>query len=63
VDYGAPSARHADTSNVVWADGHVKAMKVEKFYMAPGQTSTNPPPPAGAVASWSPCLDPAYGCN
>ena len=62
VDYGAPAARHAGISNVVWADGHVKAMKVEKFYLAPGQTSTNPVPPAGAVASWSPCLDPLYGC-
>jgi prepilin-type processing-associated H-X9-DG protein len=62
VDYGAPAARHAEQVNLLWADGHVKPMKVEQFYTRPGMTSTNPPPPAGAAGNWSPCLDPAYGC-
>lgn len=29
---GGPLARHMETTNVAFADGHVKAMKVEKFY-------------------------------
>jgi prepilin-type N-terminal cleavage/methylation domain-containing protein/prepilin-type processing-associated H-X9-DG protein len=29
---GGPLARHMETSNVAFADGHVKAMKIEKFY-------------------------------
>jgi len=29
---GGPLARHFDTANVAFVDGHVKAMKVEKFY-------------------------------
>jgi prepilin-type N-terminal cleavage/methylation domain-containing protein/prepilin-type processing-associated H-X9-DG protein len=32
---GAPSLRHLETVNVGYADGHVKAMKMEKFYIAP----------------------------
>jgi prepilin-type N-terminal cleavage/methylation domain-containing protein/prepilin-type processing-associated H-X9-DG protein len=44
----APSARHLETSNVLYADGHVKAQKVESFYVC--------------SASNSPCLDPATGC-
>ena len=32
VDYGAPLARHLETANVLWADGHVKAHRVEKIY-------------------------------
>jgi prepilin-type N-terminal cleavage/methylation domain-containing protein/prepilin-type processing-associated H-X9-DG protein len=44
----APSARHLETSNVLWADGHVKAQKVQSFYVCSAATS--------------PCLDPATGC-
>ena len=32
ANYGAPLARHLETANVLWCDGHVKAMRVEKFY-------------------------------
>jgi prepilin-type N-terminal cleavage/methylation domain-containing protein/prepilin-type processing-associated H-X9-DG protein len=32
ANYGAPLARHLETTNVLWCDGHVKAMRVEKFY-------------------------------
>lgn len=61
-NFGGPHPRHAETTNVLWADGHVKARKVETFYTLPGQTSSNPPPPAGATSGWSACLDPLYGC-
>jgi prepilin-type N-terminal cleavage/methylation domain-containing protein/prepilin-type processing-associated H-X9-DG protein len=44
----APSARHLETSNVLWADGHVKSQKVESFYVC--------------SAAVSPCLDPTTGC-
>jgi prepilin-type processing-associated H-X9-DG protein len=41
-------ARHLETANVLWADGHVKALRVDKFYIAqPGQAS--------------PCLNPETG--
>jgi len=43
----APLARHLETTNVLWADGHVKATKVEKFYSGTAD---------------SPCLNPATGC-
>ena len=61
-DYGAPSARHAQMCNVLWADGHVKAARIESFYTLPGKEVANKPATVGA-ASWSPCLDPAYGCT
>lgn len=32
---GAPSARHLETVNVGYADGHVKAQKMQSFYKAP----------------------------
>ncbi len=47
VDYGAPAARHLGTTNILWADGHVKSQKVESFY------------PTGQTA---PCLLIARGC-
>jgi len=38
--FTGPSARHLDTTVVLWADGHVKSMKPEKFYnAAPGSDS------------------------
>jgi prepilin-type processing-associated H-X9-DG protein len=61
-NFGGPHPRHAEQTNVLWADGHVKARKVESFYTLPGQTSTNPTPPSGSTTGWSPCLDPLYGC-
>jgi prepilin-type processing-associated H-X9-DG protein len=32
---GAPSLRHLETVNVGYADGHVKAMRMEKVYISP----------------------------
>lgn len=31
---GGPLARHLETTNVAFADGHVKALRIEKFYYA-----------------------------
>lgn len=45
--FAAPLPRHLETSNVAFADGHVKAMRVESFYSGTGL---------------SPCLFPATGC-
>jgi len=60
ADYGAPHARHQGLTNIVWADGHAKASRIESFYTLPGREL--PDRPAGATPNWSPCLDPAYGC-
>lgn len=38
VDYGAPIARHLETTNILWADGHVKSQRVESIY-PPGATA------------------------
>jgi prepilin-type processing-associated H-X9-DG protein len=46
--YAAPVPRHLETSTVLWADGHVKSLRVDKFYNASGA---------------SPCLNPATGCQ
>lgn len=43
----APIARHLETCNVLWCDGHVKALRIEKFYNRVGV---------------SPCLRPETGC-
>jgi prepilin-type N-terminal cleavage/methylation domain-containing protein/prepilin-type processing-associated H-X9-DG protein len=61
ADYGAPHARHAEMTNVLWADGHATARKVESYYTPPGREVPNKPASVG-VRNWSPCLDPAYGC-
>ena len=45
----APSARHLETANVLFADGHVKSLRAEKFYDPAG---TNP----------LPCFDITKGC-
>lgn len=42
-----PIARHLETCNVLWCDGHVKALRIPKFY---NQTGI------------SPCLRPDTGC-
>jgi prepilin-type N-terminal cleavage/methylation domain-containing protein/prepilin-type processing-associated H-X9-DG protein len=34
---GGPYARHLETSNVLWTDGHVKAQRIETFYDPDGQ--------------------------
>jgi prepilin-type N-terminal cleavage/methylation domain-containing protein/prepilin-type processing-associated H-X9-DG protein len=33
-----PYARHLETCNVLWADGHVKSLAVEKFYAPTGDS-------------------------
>ena len=37
--YGGPSARHLETCNVLWMDGHVKAQRVESFYAITGTSN------------------------
>ena len=34
--YSGPLARHLETTNVVWVDGHAKAQKVSSFYLPTG---------------------------
>jgi len=67
ADCGAPRPRHGGLANVLWADGHVKAAKVQSFYVLYGQEVVNKPVNPGdpylATANWSPCLDPYYGCS
>ncbi len=61
ADYGSPTARHMEMTNVLWADGHVKASRIEKIYKLIGQ-SEEPNRPPSASTAWSPCLEPAFGC-
>jgi prepilin-type N-terminal cleavage/methylation domain-containing protein/prepilin-type processing-associated H-X9-DG protein len=67
ADCGAPRPRHNGLTNVLWADGHVKAAKVQSFYVLYQQEVTNKPTNAGdpylATDAWAPCLDPYYGCS
>ena len=49
----APHARHLETTNVLFADGHVKALRVEKFF------DINGPQP---LTTKMPCLDITKGC-
>jgi prepilin-type processing-associated H-X9-DG protein len=51
-DFASPSARHLETANVLYVDGHVKASRVERFY---NRNVTFP--------DRMPCLDPNVGCN
>lgn len=44
----APNARHLGRANVLFADGHVEARRLESFYLLSGR---------------SPCLDPSLGCS
>lgn len=32
ANFGGPNPRHLETCNVLWADGHVKAQRVNTFY-------------------------------
>ncbi|MBW3634910.1 MAG: DUF1559 domain-containing protein [Armatimonadetes bacterium] len=52
-DYGAPRARHLETCNVLWADGHVKSQRVQTFWRIPESATLTP----------SPCLNPDTGCT
>ncbi len=51
--WAGPTARHLETCNVLFSDGHVKSMRVDKFYNTGARTST----------SRTPCMDPAVGCQ
>ena len=51
----APSSRHLETANVLFADGHVKSLRVEKFY------DSSADPLAGGAKM--PCLDITKGCS
>lgn len=53
----APSARHDGRTDVLYADGHVRAQRVASFYMGLGTHSAGEKYPG-----MSPCLDPALGC-
>ena len=52
-DYGGPHPRHLEQANVLFADGHVKSLRTEKFYDASKTTS----------ADKMPCLDITRGCQ
>ncbi|RYX80380.1 DUF1559 domain-containing protein [bacterium] len=45
-DAAAPAARHLETGNIFFADGHVKAMRTDKWYY-PASTWLNPPTGSG----------------
>ena len=72
-DYGAPFARHNGTTNVIWADGHVKARKLsDDFYVPPGDTKYDAWEALCATATadtnisskdCSPCLIAELGCQ
>ena len=47
--FGGPLPRHLETCNVLFADGHVKSMRIEKFYGVNGTTR-------------NPCMEPSKGC-
>ena len=51
-NFGGPHARHLETTNVLYADGHVKSLRVDKFYVLTA-TATNK----------MPCLDITRGCQ
>jgi prepilin-type N-terminal cleavage/methylation domain-containing protein/prepilin-type processing-associated H-X9-DG protein len=61
-DYGAPRAAHSGVTNILWADGHAKAQRVESVYKRIGEAE-DPDKPVSAAALWSRCLDPLYGCR
>ena len=59
--FGAPSPRHSNMTNVLWADGHVKARIVDQIYNTTAVSAT-PPSVGTPVAGYSPCLDWNAGC-
>ena len=54
--YGGPHSRHLETTNVLFADGHVKSLRPGKFW----DTSSIPYTPNGGKL---PCLDITKGCQ
>ena len=55
-NYGAPFARHLGTVNILWADGHVKAMKPSNIENTVDATSEY-------TTSLNTCFNPSLGCN
>ena len=61
--FAAPRPLHNNMCNLVWGDGHAKALPINRFYQRydlgdrPDQPSTWP-----TGLRWSPCLDPDSGC-
>lgn len=53
VSWGGPAGRHLEMCNVLFMDGHVKSLRIEKFYNVGARTAT----------SRHPCMDPAVGCQ
>jgi prepilin-type processing-associated H-X9-DG protein len=53
VNVGGPNPRHLETTNVLFSDGHVKSLRVDKFYDLSGPTNT----------SRHACMNPAVGCS
>ena len=51
-DQGAPIPRHLETTNVLYADGHVKSQRVTAIYNVANQTDT----------AKMPCFDITKGC-
>lgn len=69
-DYGAPRGRHNGMTNVIWADGHVKARKLSAdFYPPVGDDRYKPlcdtvvSGTGIASGSCAPCLLPQLGCQ
>ncbi|MCX6369278.1 MAG: DUF1559 domain-containing protein [Armatimonadetes bacterium] len=69
-DYGAPRGRHNGMTNVIWADGHVKARKLSVDFFPPvgdnRYQALCTPVLTGtgiAAASCAPCLLPQLGCQ
>ncbi len=52
----APNARHLGQANVLFADGHVKSLRLAAFYILPGERGVNE-----KELGISPCLDPSLG--
>ena len=52
-DFGAPIPRHLETCNVLYADGHVKSQRIEKFFTYASPT----------LSTKMPCLDITKGCQ
>ena len=66
-DYGAPRAYHSKMTSVVWADGHVKAQKIESFFVSPGDNRYQALCQSAVVdiasTACSPCLIAELGCQ
>ena len=53
----APNARHGGKANVLFADGHVQSLRLDAFYVLPGERGFGE-----KELGISPCLDSSLGC-